>query len=232
MRAAMLVRRGWRATILLALMAGLAGGVAMAGWALARRATTSFDRLLAYADPADLLISICPPDLVEVTEESLPQCFTYDAVTEQERISRLPEVEAAARAYYTGLTASRPEDPDRIWPSSVLVVADDDLAGVEGRSVLIDGRWPDDGSETEVVVNERFMANSGAALGEELDVRFWSREEMGAPLAEAEGFHGPQARVRVVGIVRGLGDLMATVGTQSDQLGEARVLPDPLWPRP
>ena len=97
MRAGLLLRRGWRATLVLALLAGLAAGVAMAALATARRASTSFDRFLAHSAPADLLVNFCPPWLETIDDESLVECFRYDAVDEARRVAALPEVAEAGR---------------------------------------------------------------------------------------------------------------------------------------
>ena len=43
-------RQRWRSFLLLALLAGLAGGVTLAAFAGSRRADTSFDRLLGVVD--------------------------------------------------------------------------------------------------------------------------------------------------------------------------------------
>src|SRR5215210_4773730 len=85
------LRRGWRATIFLALLAGLSAGVAMAACAAGRRTSTVFDRFIEFADPPHLVVTFCPPDLVEIDPAELVRCFNYDAVAEMEVLRTLPE---------------------------------------------------------------------------------------------------------------------------------------------
>ena len=108
MRVGAIVRRRWRATLVLALLAGLAGGVAMAAFTVGRRASTSFERFLATSLPADLVVSLCPPDMETVDDGNLIECFRYDAAAEVDVAARLPEVATAGRIAYIGATASAP----------------------------------------------------------------------------------------------------------------------------
>ena len=143
MRAAHLVRRGWRATIFLALLAGLAGGVAMAAWAAGRRTATAFDRLLAYSDFSDLIVTICPPEVTELAPEALNACLSYDPVEERATISDLPEVESAARGAFRAITAAPAGAPDRTRMASAFVSADPGVPSVSGRPIVLEGRMYD-----------------------------------------------------------------------------------------
>lgn len=73
-RAAALVRRGWRGTVLLAVLAGLAAGIAMAVVGAGRRTATAFDRFAAFAEVPELLINVCPPGHEVHSEEDLFPC--------------------------------------------------------------------------------------------------------------------------------------------------------------
>lgn len=230
MRTAFLIRRGWRATLLLALLTGLAAGIAMAGWALGRRASTAFDRFVTYADAPELLVSFCPPELATIDDASLFECLLYDAVDEQRRLSALPEVSAAARIKYSGAMASRPARPDRAWITAVVAQADDSIDTIDGRQIVVDGRRarPD---ALEVVVNERFRDHTGVAVGEDLALSLWSQDELGQFATEAGRFAGPQAQVRVVGVVRAVRDLTAATGTTFAQIDEVRIYGGPALAR-
>jgi len=225
-RAGFLIRRGWRATLLLALLTGLAAGVAMAGWALGRRASTAFERFLTYADEPELLVSFCPPELETIDEAALFECILYDAVDEQRRASALPEVDAAARIKYSGAVAARQERPDRTWITAVVAQADDSIDTVDGRHIVVEGRRAR-ADALEVVVNERFRDNTDVAVGEELMLSLWSQDELGQFAIEGGRFTGPQARVRVVGVVRPLRDLTAATGTAFAQIDEVRIYGGP-----
>src|SRR5215207_8695195 len=56
-------RHRWRSLIVLAVLAGLAGGVALAAYTGSRRADTSFDRLLEHERTPNLSVAMDqPPD--------------------------------------------------------------------------------------------------------------------------------------------------------------------------
>ena len=78
MRVALLVRRNWRATVFLALLAGLAGGVAIGAWSVRRRTSTAFDRFVDHSDSPDLILTFCPPELTLVDSETIVECYRYD----------------------------------------------------------------------------------------------------------------------------------------------------------
>ena len=227
MRAGLLLRRGWRATLVLALLAGLAAGVAMAALATARRASTSFDRFLAHSAPADLLVNFCPPGLETIDDESLVECFRYDAVDEARRAAALPEVAEAGRVRYVGLTASAVSDPDRTWPANVVVMLDAEPEAIDGVPIIVEGRTPDPAAPDEVSVNEQFAETIGSSVGDELDLTFWAREEMGMTALEGQHFNGPRIRVTVVGVERNIRDLVSRVGTAIAGIEEHRVSAGP-----
>ena len=108
MRAALLVRRNWRATVFLVLLAGLAGGVAIGAWTVGRRTATAYDRFFERSDLPDLTLTFCPPDMTSVDDETIVRCYAYDPADEYAAVQRLPEVEAAGRAAWRGLTVARP----------------------------------------------------------------------------------------------------------------------------
>ena len=223
MRAWLLVRHRWRATLFLALLAGLAGGAAMAAISLGRQASTAADRFFAYSAPADLLITFCPPELERVDDSTLIQCFAYDAAGEVHIARRLPEVAAAGRVTYVGLTASHPSDPARTWAANAVLDLDDTPTPVDGSPIVVAGRRPDPAAADEIAINEQFAATTGTAIGDQFDLTFWAPDEMGATAAEGERFSGPRVRATVVGIERNVRDLMGRVGTPIAGLDEHRI---------
>lgn len=223
LRAALLLRRGWRATLLLGLLGGLAGGVAMAALSLARHASTAFDRFLDESDPSDLVINFCPPELVEVDDETLVQCFVYDAVAEVDVARQRPEVETAGRASYVGVALSPVDDPGRTWLASGIVQLDEEPSAVDGEPIVVAGRRPDPASPDEVAINERLAEVSGAGIGDQLDLTFWGEGELGTTDPADGTFHGPSVRAIVVGVERNVRDLIARVGTANSAIDELRL---------
>ena len=208
MRAGLLLRRGWRATVFLALLAGLAGGVAMAAWSIGRRASTSFDRFLAYADPSDFFVSFCPPDIAQVGEDTLERCYAYDAVAEAAVLRARPEVDVAGRIGYVGFTAVESSRPNHVVAGNAIVSFDEEPLSAEGRPIIVDGRRVDPAASDEITVNERFAELAGVAIGDELDLAFWAEDERGEPPADGAQFTGPRVRARIVGIERNFRDLI------------------------
>jgi hypothetical protein len=222
-----LLRRGWRATVFLALFAGLAAGVVMAAWAAGRRTSTAFDRFVELAAPPDLVVTLCPPDFVEVGPEELVECFAYDAASEVGVIRALPEVEDAGRVAFRGLVARSIGDRSRETLGYGVIVRDGGLVSPQGRPLLIDGRWFDPARADEIVVNEDFVAASGARIGDELEVAFWSSDELGRMPTASAPLRGPTARVSVVGVVRGLLDL-AVRSPAADPFEQGAIVGGPL----
>ncbi|MET0904078.1 MAG: hypothetical protein ABWZ52_12620, partial [Acidimicrobiales bacterium] len=151
MRAAGLVRRGWRATVVFALLAGLAGGVAMGVVAAGRRTGTSFDRFAAFADAPELLANFCPPDF-SLEGGSLADCYAYDAQAERDTIAALPEVNAVARGAFRGVSFTPVDHPDDSLLATGVVMQDEGIVSPSGRYQIVEGA--DASGATEIVVNE------------------------------------------------------------------------------
>ena len=96
-RARSLLRENVRATFLLAVVAGLAGGLVLATWSTARRGSSSFDRMLAATRQADLMVGFCAKGVTQAELNSESGCPLVDPVAEEEAISRLPGVQAVGR---------------------------------------------------------------------------------------------------------------------------------------
>ena len=129
----------------------------------------------------------------------------------------LPEVETAACASFRGVTVARPATPDQTVYATSTIVLDEGLASIEGEQILVAGRWLSPHAVDEIVANERFITKIGVAVGDEIEVTFWAPDEIGRVTADGDQLHGPSARVRIVGVVRGLLDLAAS----SQQFSEA-----------
>ncbi len=232
MRVGLLLRRGWKATVFLAVLAGLAGGVAMASWSLGRRASTALDRFLEWSEPRDLFISFCPPDMtfesmaVDV-EKAFQECLAYVSTDEAAVLRDLPGVAAAGSVGYVGFTASPVDAPERLEPGLSVVSFDRGLDWPEGRPLMIHGRPPDPAAADEISINEQLADALGVTVGDEVDVHFWAPEETSYGAVPGERFTGPHVRARVVGIERNFRDLIAGVGSDASAIDEARITAGP-----
>ena len=208
-RASRLVRRGARATVLLALLAGLAAGVSMAMVAAGRRTATAYDRFVAFADVPELLVNFCPPAPDEDAEIDVVECYAYDAVEEERVLSSLPEVESAGRGSFRGLTVAPADRPDDRETASSVVGFEEDMASSQaGDYLVVEGRRAR--GPHEVLLNEELAKRSGIAVGDRAVLTFWAPDELGTFVDEdPPPLHGPSVEVAVVGVGRGLTDLAA-----------------------
>ena len=76
-RAAHLVRRNWRATVFLVLLAGVAGGIAIGAWTVGRLTTTAHNRFLERSDLPDLTLTFCPPDMTSVDDDTITRIAAF-----------------------------------------------------------------------------------------------------------------------------------------------------------
>lgn len=203
-----LLRRGWRATVILAVLTGLAAGVAMAVVGAGRRTATAYDRFAAFADPPELMLNFCPPGTNLGAEGSLVPCYSYDAAEERNAIVALDEVAAAARAQFRGFTIAPAAEPDQAVVGGTIAVLDPGIpATPSGRYLVVNGR--DATAADEVLLNEALAERSGIGVGDRVVLSFWSPEELGSLGTDSTTFTGPSVDAEVVGIARALTDLAA-----------------------
>ena len=178
MRAAGLIRRGWRATVVFALLAGLAGGLAMGVVAAGRRTGTAYDRFAAYADVPELLANFCPPDFSLGGASSLEDCYLYDAHAERDTIAALPEVEAAARGSFRGVSITPVDHPDDSLLASGIVMQDEGI-DEPARSLPDRGGRRRDRTRSEIVVNEHLAEAAHIEVGDLVELTFWGAGRAG-----------------------------------------------------
>jgi len=187
------LRRRWQATVLLAILVGLAGGVVLAAVAGARRTATVMDRFLAYHQATN----------VGVDGEGL----------DTDAVRRLPQVADAAEGGYLALVASSPSgdpNPAAFGEINPFVGLEDPWPGSSNRLLLVAGRLPDPDQPLEVAVDETLAARR--RLGPGGTLRMWGytpeqterlRPGGGAAVAPAGGVFD----LTVTGIVRAPFDL-------------------------
>jgi hypothetical protein len=163
-RAAAELRRRWRATVLLAVLVGLAGGVVLAAVAGARRTATVMDRFLAYHQGTNIGIEVRGLDT--------------DAVR------RLPMVADVAEGGYLAMVVARPSgEPnlDAFGEINPFVGLGEPSPDSSNRPILVAGRLPFDDRPLEVAVDETLADRRHLSLGDTL--RMW-----GYTPAQVEGF--------------------------------------------
>jgi hypothetical protein len=184
------LRRRWRATVLLAVLVGLAGGAVMAAVAGARRTDSAMDRFLAWSRPIQVSVTGVDYDLVR----------------------RLPQVADADEHAYLAMTPSTPTgtpDPGALGSVNPLPAGHGRLLATSERPILIRGRLPDAARPLEVAVDETLAASRRLAPGSSL--RMWAylqrQFERPADSSRLPAPAGPAFDFTVTGVVRQPSDL-------------------------
>jgi hypothetical protein len=154
LRARAEVRHRWRATVLLAVLVGLTGGVVLAAVAGARRTDTVMDRFLAYHQATNVAVEV--------------QGLDTDAVR------RLPMVADVAEGAYMVMVVALPSDapnPDAFGEINPFAGRGEPWPGSSNRPILVAGRLPAGDRPLEVAVDETLAERRHLALGDTL--RMW-----------------------------------------------------------
>jgi hypothetical protein len=209
-----------RASVLLALLVGLAGGVALAGLAGARRSDTALPRFLAASSTIDAQVFFAGPD-----GRAAPL-----GPTELRALAALPQVRTAQRAMPLITAGSDPASLAN--PNSQLTWIGLDGPAYEalGHPILVAGRPPRSDHPEEATVNEEFAWRHGLRPGAQFQLRTYTRAqfpsiEQGLPTRP----RGPVAALRVTSIVRFPSDLVpvAEDRTEGDADGSGQVFLTP-----
>jgi putative ABC transport system permease protein len=119
------LRHRWRATLLLVVLVGLAGGVVLAAVAGARRTATVMDRFLAWHRATNVGVAV----------EGL----------DPGAVRRLPQVADIAEGGYLAMVAATPSggpDPDSFGEINPYVGLGGSWPGSSNRLILVAGRLP------------------------------------------------------------------------------------------
>ena len=229
MRVAWLLRKFLRATVFLALAAGLSSGLALTAWLSGRRAEEAPVRFLAMADPPELQVVVCPPGVDSLTSDAdVLRCFAHDPIQELGLLRSVPGVSLAGRMAYQSADATLGGEVRRI---TVVAMGDPGLVTPVGQPLVVQGRLADDEAPGEVVLNEVAARTAGLRLGDHLEVRLLAPDDV-----DGEGpASGPRLSLQVVGIIRAASDLSASLsGSAADAFfftgpGTWRALEDDSW---
>jgi hypothetical protein len=206
------------ASLLLALLVGLAGGVVMAAVAGARRSDAALPRFLAASRTTDATIWFTGP--------RGGQPSRTDVARELDAVAALPRVRSAQRVVSLIMSGSDPLGPT--LPSRQLGWVGLDAVGAEvfGRPMVVAGRLPRPDRADEAAVDEEFAWRQNLRVGAAFRVGTYTRAQFG-PAGEGAPIQpkGPAVDLRVTGIVRFPDDLVAVAegrdevdGDESSQL--------------
>jgi hypothetical protein len=174
------LRRRWRSLLVVALLVGLVGAVALTAVAGARRTDSAYPRLLDALDASHASVEVSP----EYFDE----------------IAGLPQVEAVAPASFLFVTPVGLEREDILTMAAI----DDRFNRVIDRPRLLEGRRPLADRPDEVLISENIADRLRLEAGDQLTLTSLTPEQLeGLIHTEDPGDPaGPEIDVTVVGVGR------------------------------
>jgi hypothetical protein len=195
------LRRRWRATLLLVVLVGLAGGMVMVLVAGARRASTAYDRFREESLASDL----------DIRRDGPPSELAETAI---ETIGRLPQVEAMAQTAFPFIVPAG----SGLYPYLDFLA----VAGVDGefgttidRPRLLEGRLPAPEALDEVAVLDIYARESGVRVGDRIAFDSYAPAQL-EPLftgGNAGPPAGPHVELAVTGVLDAPTFLSESVGS-------------------
>jgi hypothetical protein len=224
LRAGVLLRQRWRSALGLGLVAAVGAGLVLALALIAQDTSSAVATYVARLDPPDGFAVYCPPGLA-IENVNPTACVRYDHLAELAALRADPDVVAAGRLASTPIRVrTRSED----WREGFAWVSIDGLSAY-GHIGVVAGRKADPTAD-EVVVNEAFLAEHRARLGDVLDVATITWDEFDSGVSAFAEPAGTVVPMRIVGVVRTAADL--TVALQNPNalpVSEAVVMLGPRW---
>lgn len=179
------LRARWRGAVLLAVLLGVMGGIAITAASGARRTTTSYDRLLAANKAYHVEL--------QPTGEEPPGAL--------DRIAALPQVADHGRIAFIPATRATDEPSPFAWDISAVARVDESVGTTFEIPRLIAGRNPDPDATQEATASPQFMRAQGLAVNDEISLQFPTLDELfhlfeGRPPIPT----GPVIAFRIVGV--------------------------------
>ena len=182
------LRRRWKATVVLAVLVGVAGGAAIAGVAGARRTESAMARFVAYSRPFDVFIS------------------NPGGALDLDAVAQLPQVADAGQSAYVVLAPSTPSgqpDPAALGSINPFVRISQRGLGVSSDVPhVVTGRLPDARRALEVAINEEVANRHDLRPGDTLRMWAYTPEQFGDVLEGTSSPEGPAFDFTVTGVVR------------------------------
>jgi hypothetical protein len=206
------LRRRWRSTLVLAVLAGVAGGIVLASVAGARRTSTAMDRFVEFNKPAHLFL------------------FDEAGALDEDAVDALPQVVATARAAYVLMAPAGPDGEPRadlagtINPFLVIPVS-----GESNVPLVVEGELPDPDEPLEIIVDEELAESRRLEPGDTLRMHAFAPDQQGDDTDGGEDPRGPVMDLEVAGVFRAPNDVVPRpspddvvyAGTQDLILGPA-----------
>lgn len=231
-------RRYWRASIFLAVVAGLAAGVIGASFQAAARSETSLARFTQQSRIYDLLVQGCPPGVdpqsIRGQADGIKRCLSPELTARFRRV--LDRVRGVERTGETSTSVVALLDPSvsNHWGRLTLVagIVSSDSPSPPLNPIVVRGRMYDPAAADEIMVTEAAARVARLRVGDTIRVASWRQADLDAAV---DGTVVPQTPVfasKVVGVARGLEDTQADgTGSLSDSVipGNIGVLAGPAW---
>ena len=164
------LRSRWKAMVVIALLAGFAGGVALAAAAGARRTDTAFSRLVAATKAMDILVN---PDNSDGTALTSAKIRALPMVAEAGRIDGRVIIPADSR-----------NSADAQSLGTVMVGENREVGYDFSRFNVLEGRMPDPTRADEVMIDPLLASQRGLHVGDDLKV-------LGLDAADLQRLQGP-----------------------------------------
>jgi hypothetical protein len=193
------LRRRWQATLVLAALVGLTGGVLLTTVAGARRSSTAYERFREETRAADLDIAFDGEPTVDIDEAKA-------------RVGALPDVTVVTQTAFPFIVPAG----SGFYPYLdflAIVGLDDEFGSTIDRPRLVDGRMPDAERPEEIAVLADYGRKAGVRVGDELAFESFAPEQL-MPLFDT-GDAGPPAGPEVDLVVTGVFDAPTFISESS-----------------
>jgi hypothetical protein len=187
------VRHRWRSLVALGLLAGIGAGFAFAALTGGRRTNTALERLRARTNASDAVVFTS-------------QVGVYEP--DWTRLEARPEIKKVAR--WALVYGEADGEPGTVLFAPV----DGTWAGEVDRPLVVAGRMFDPEASDEVVVDENLERNYDVKVGDVVSFHVYSREQLDETDDSAPP-RGPTVPLRVVGVVRNLGQFVFVTDGQA-----------------
>lgn len=231
-------RRHWRASLYLAVVAGLAAGVVGASFQAAARADTSLERFTRQSRNYDLLVQGCPPGVDPHKLASLSDLLTKcvnPGVAERFRgvLNRVDHVERTtveSSLVVALLDPSVSNHWGRLTYMTAINTPDSSL--LPARPIVVEGRLYDPAASDEIVISEDAARVARLHAGDVVHLAGWHQADLNAVGDGSLAPQTPSFTSKIVGVVRFLEDVQANSGGSLSDFnlpGSANFYAGPGW---